>query len=270
VGLKRKIRTLLDREKRLFDAYERQRQKCNAARPFPLTAAALLRNIDLEKLNAIRTRYSLPDPGIRVEKYLEMEKWLTTNVRRILNMGLDFQHGKRVLDLGCGVGQFLYICRRLGHEVLGLDMPNPAAAWYGEVLEVFGVPRLLWRIDPFVPLPDLGGKFDYVTSFMVCFNDHLSTQPWGIAEWRFLLDDLSKRLNPGAIVWMELNPGLDGKHYTPDLGSFFESRGAILDGKRLVCGMDPVRYKVLLRLAQLETKAMREALARPGGGSAGQ
>jgi SAM-dependent methyltransferase len=260
VGLKRKLRLLLDPEKRLRGSYEHRRRVCNQQRSFPLTAGALLGDLDLEKLESIRSRHAIPNPGIRIEKYLEMEKWLTTNIRRVLNLGLDFMPRKRVLDLGSGAGQFLYVCKRLGHDVLGLDLPDPSIAWYGEVLEVFGVPRVLRSIDPFVPLPDLGPRFDYVCAFMVCFNRHVYENAWKIDEWRFFLDDLRTHLKPGAIVWLELNPGLDGTHYTPELRSFFESRGAIVDGKRLVWGLDEMHYRVLQDLSRLETAAVRKSL----------
>ena len=151
--------------------------------------------------------------------------------------------GRRVLSL--------YL-QAAGHDVLGLDLDDPTAGWYGKIFELFGVRRVIWRIMPFVPLPDLGAKFDYVTGFMICFNDHQSENPWKLEQWRFFLDDLATRLKPGAIVWFELNPAADGSHYTPELKTFFESRGIIVDGKRLVWGLDEMHYRVLLRLAQLE------------------
>jgi SAM-dependent methyltransferase len=263
VGLKRKIRLLLDPEKRLRASYERRRRACNQQRSFFLTADALLSDIDLEKLESIRSRHAIPDPGIRIEKYLEMEKWLTANIRRVLNLGLDFQPRRRILDLGAGAGYFLHICKRLGHDVLGLDMHDPAAAWYGEMLELLGVSRVISRIDPFVPLPDLGPRFDYVCAFMVCFNRHIYEDIWKVEQWRFFLDDLWTHLKPGAVVWFELNPGLNGSHYTPELEAFFKSRGAIVDGKRLIWGLKESHYRVLLDLSRLEAAAVRKAaLAR--------
>lgn len=258
MGLKGKIRLLLDPEKRLREKFENQRRLANQRRAFDLTPAALLRDIDQEKLDSIRSRHAIPEPGIRIQKYLEMEKWFATNIRRVLDIGLDFQPPRRVLDIGCGAGYFLHICKRLGHNVLGLDMHDPGAAWYVEMLQLLGVSRVTWRIDPFVPLPDLGPKFDCVTAFMVCFNRHVREDIWKIEEWTFFLDDLQTRLKPGAIVWFELNPGLDGAHYTPELQRFFESRGAIVDGKRLVWGLDQTRYQLLLQLAKTETAAKRK------------
>lgn len=223
------------------------RQQSFQQRSFLLTPEEILSGIDAKGLEEIRSNHAIPNPGIRIEKYLEMEKWLGINVRRIYNLGLDFGPKRRILDLGSGAGYFLHISKRLGHEVIGLDIPEPA--WYGDITCLLGVPRVVQRINRFEPLPDFGAPFDCVTGFMVCFNDHLSETPWGIPEWKFFLDDLWTRLSPGALVWFELNPGKDGTHYTPELKRFFEERGALVDRNRLVWGMKPSRYLALKRLA---------------------
>ena len=259
MGLKRKLRTLLDPEKRLSASYERKRRVCNQQRPFPLTPEAILGFLDQEKLNAILAGPAANNPGEHTVKYLEFERWMPANIRRVINLGLDFQSPKRILDIGSGAGYFLHICKRLGHTTAGLDMDDPSAAWYGKMFELYGIPRTHWYINPFVPLPDLGPRFDYATGFMICFNQHQSPNAWKVEEWRFFLDDLWTHLNPGAVVWFELNPALDGTHYTPEVKSYFESRGAIVDGKRVVWGLTPLEYKVLLRLGQLETAARRRA-----------
>ena len=261
MGLKTKIRLLLDPEKRLEASIRQKRRKCNEQRDFPLTAPALLERIDAGKFEAIRSQHAIADPGIRIEKYLEIETWLTTNIRRVLNVGLDLQPPKRILDLGSGAGYFLFICKQLGHDVIGLDLYDPNAAWYGDLLALFGVARVIRQIDPFIPLPDLGAPFDYVCAFMVCFNRHLTEKIWKIDEWRFFLDDLQMHLNPGAVVWFELNPDPNGLHYTPELQAFFESRGAIVDGKRLVWGIEKAAYRVLLDTARREAASLRKALA---------
>ncbi len=254
------IRLLLNPETRFREICRRKRRKSNKQRGYTLTPEAMMSGLDRTKLDAIRTKHYIPDPGIRIEKYLEMEKWLDTNIRRVLNIGLDFQRPKRILDLGSGAGYFLHICNRLGHDVLGLDLDNPGSAWYLEMLGLFGVRRVTERIDPFQKLPDLGAPFDYVCSFMVCFNSHFGPDVWKTDEWRFFLDDLKTRMKPGAIIWFELNPMPDGNHYTPELKAFFESRGAIVDGKRLVWGMKETEYRTLLDLGRLEAASVRKAL----------
>ena len=262
MGLKQKIHALLDPEKRLSAQLRSQRQQAAEQRGFPLTATSMLECLDQEKLNAIIATIGSLNPGEHTVKYLDFEKWFTANIRRVLNIGLDFQRPKRILDLGSGAGYFLHTCKRLGHDVLGLDVNDPTATWYTRMFELYGIRRVITYIHRFKPLPDLGGRFDYVTAFMVCFNQHQSGNPWGIKEWGFFLDDLWQRLNPGAVVWFELNPALDGTHYSPELGRYFQQRGAIVDGKRIIWGISPLQYKVLLRLAELEAVAMRKAAAR--------
>jgi SAM-dependent methyltransferase len=219
--------------------------------------------LDGKKLDEILRADSIEQASDYTRKYADFQSWAPGNIRRILNLGLDFQPKKRVLDLGSGAGLFLYICKRLGHEGLGLDVPDPNAAWFAKMFELYAIPRVIWYINPFEPLPDLGPRFDYVTGFMICFNQPKSEKAWKIEEWRFFLDDLWSRLNPGAVVWFELNPGLDGAWYTPELKQYLESRGAIVEGKRLVWGLDPVRYRVLQRAAQLDVVAMRRAAGAP-------
>jgi SAM-dependent methyltransferase len=258
MGLKTKVRTLLDPEKRLLAQIASRRAAANQRRPFPLTADGLLRNLDQAKLHDLQARHYIPNPGIKKEKYLEFDRWLLTNAWRALDIGLDIQPPRRLLDLGSGAGFFLHVCNQLGHDVLGLDMEDPSASWYADLFALFGIRRVIWRIDPFVPLPDLGAKFDYVTAFMICFNRFDYPDAWHIDAWRFFLDDLQTRLNPKAVIWFELNPRSDGTHYDPTLKTFFESRGAIVDGKRLIWGMTDLQYRTLLKATKIETHAQRK------------
>jgi len=99
---------------------------------------------------------------------------------------------------------------------------------------MLGVRRVIWRVQPFVPLPDLGDKFDVVTAFMICFNNHKQPDLWGVPEWEFFLDDLSRHLTPRGRVWLELNREYDETFYTPQLREFFESLGAKIDNHRVV------------------------------------
>jgi len=259
MGLRTKVRTLLDPEKRLHARLQAQRRKLNTQRPHPLTPAAIISTLDPTQLQSILSPEANPGAGIHTEKYLEMEKWLPTNIRRILNLGLDIAPPARLLDLGSGAGYFLYIAKLLGHTVAGLDVNDPTAAWYTKMFQLYQIPRTIWYILPRVPLPDLGPRFDYVTAFMACFNQPKTDNTWGVPEWQFFLDDLQTHLNPKAIVWFELNPRLDGSLYTPALETFFKSRGAIVDGKRLIWGISPLEYKVLQSLAKSETAAMRKS-----------
>ena len=200
--------------------------------PIKLEANAIIDTIDREKFEQIYERYAVDDPGEDWPKYLDLPRWIDINIRRIRDVELDLVSRKRILDLGCGAGYFAYIAQLLGHEVVGLDLDD--LPMFGESTQMLGVERVIWRVQPFVPLPDLGDKFDLVTAFMICFNNHKMPDLWGMPEWEFFLDDLARHLTPRGRVWLELNMEWDGTFYTPELRDYFESRGAKIDNQKVI------------------------------------
>lgn len=198
---------------------------------FRITPERILATIDSEKFRAIQTRHGVPDPGDAPEKYLELTRWLDVNIRRIRYLDLDCAPRRRVLDIGCGAGYFLYLCRWLGHDVQGLDLDE--SPMFRDLTELLGIPRIIARIEPHVPLPDLGPPFDVITAYMICFNGHKSDHIWGPAEWEFFLKDAAQHLRPGGLIHLELNQEYDGTCYTPELRAFFLDRGATVDNNRI-------------------------------------
>ncbi len=200
--------------------------------PVKLEANAIIDTIDREKFEQIYARYAVEDPGEDWPKYLDLPRWIDINIRRIRDVELDIVPRKRILDLGCGAGYFAYIAQLLGHEVVGLDLDD--LPMFGESTRMLGVQRVIWRVQPFVPLPDLGDKFDLVTAFMICFNNHKMPDLWGMPEWEFFLHDLGRHLTPRGRVWLEFNMEWDGTFYTPQLRDYFESRGAKIDNQKVI------------------------------------
>src|SRR5438445_4064743 len=146
---------------------------------FRLPLGPLRADIDAERLREIQQRYAGSRAGYA--KYANVDPWLRLNRERVQDLKLHRSAPKRVLDLGCGGGFFLFILKKLGHSVLGLDIDQ--VSLFTELLELFGVPRVVWRIEAFEPLPDLGQKFDWITAFSVNFTFyHPSQRRWGAAE----------------------------------------------------------------------------------------
>ncbi|MGC2353607.1 MAG: class I SAM-dependent methyltransferase [Candidatus Udaeobacter sp.] len=189
-----------------------------------------LAEIDRERAREIQQRYA--DSTAGYAKYANIEPWLRLNRERVQDLKLHRSASKRVLDLGCGGGFFLFILKNLGHSVLGLDVER--VVLFTELLELFGVPRVVCRISAFEPLPDLPQKFDWITAFSVNFNlYHPSKKRWGTQEWDFFLRDLQHHLAPGGKIFFGLNPQYDGDFYTPELRDFFLSRGASIERERI-------------------------------------
>jgi len=197
---------------------------------FRVPLGPMMAKIDHDRAREIQQRYANSTAGYA--KYANIEPWLRLNRERVQDLNLQRSAPKRVLDLGCGGGFFLFILKNLGHSVLGLDIER--VVLFTELLELFEVPRVVWKISAFEPLPDLGQKFDWVTAFSVNFNlYHPSKERWGTAEWEFFLRDLQAHLTPGGKVFFGLNPLYNGDYYSPELRDLFLSRGASVERERI-------------------------------------
>jgi SAM-dependent methyltransferase len=216
--------------------------------PFLLETERVIQTINDKGFEDIRRRYAVNDPGEDWPKYLELNRWIDTNIRRIRRLELDISAPVRILDLGCGAGYFAYTAQLLGHDVVGLDIDD--VPMFAEATRLLGVPRVISRIQAFTPLPDLGEKFDLITAFMICFNDHKQPGLWGVPEWEFFLDDLATHLTAGGRVWLEFNREYDGTFYTPELKEFFEQRGAEINDLR-------IEFNPLLRAPSSSSRAAR-------------
>ena len=199
---------------------------------FRLETKRVIETIDPRGFEQIRQRYAVEGPTEDWPKFLDLERWIDVNIRRIRRLEIDLMRPKRILDLGCGTGYFLYIAQLLGHEGLGLDLDE--LPMFGDLTRLLGVRRVIWEIKAFDSLPNVLGKFDLITAFLICFNRHKQVDVWGMPEWEFFLDDLAKHLTPRGRIWLELNQEYEGTFYTPELKEFFEKRGAKIDRHKVV------------------------------------
>jgi SAM-dependent methyltransferase len=230
VRFRHKIRKLVDGQS-LVSARKHTLRLLRTSR-FSLNKKRVIETIDPVAFEQIRKRYAVANPGADWPKYLDLDRWIGINVRRIRQVELDLARPKRILDLGCGAGYFLYIAQLLGHSGLGLDMDR--LSMFREVTRLLGVRRIVQRIEAFRPLPDFGQKFDLITAFMICFNNHKMPDLWKVPEWEFFLDDLAKHLTPRGRVWLELNQEYDGSFYTPEIKEFFQKRGARINEQKVI------------------------------------
>ncbi len=217
--LSRKLGKLVSRE-----AYRRAWRRAQRS-IFRLPFGPVLAGVDRNRLREIQNRY----PG---EKYANVDHWLRVNRERVQDLNLHRISPQRVLDLGCGGGYFLFILKRFNHSVLGLDVDQ--LPLFRELLEVFGVPRILFEVKPFEPLPDLRQRFDWITAFSIGFDrDRQTGARWGVKEWDFLLRDLQRQLAPGGKIYLAVNPLPDGSYLGPEVRDFFLSRGADIERERI-------------------------------------
>lgn len=197
----------------------------------PLRAEDLLRDIDRKELRTVCQKYHVPGEVKAWPKYTNVEAWIENAVQHVRSLRLDRGTSQHILDIGSGAGYFLFVLNHLGHKVFGLDLDEPK--FYGEMFELLGLERIVWRIEAFEPLPSIDRKFDLITAFAICFNGHGTDKVWGPKEWEFFLNDLNDRyLNPKGRIVLALNPEPYGR-YTPELQDFFSRRGAAFERSRI-------------------------------------
>jgi SAM-dependent methyltransferase len=207
----------------------------------PVSARRILATIDRAELERLRKQYPYRPNARRINAYEDAAYWIGVNVKRVQDLWLDRAPPLQILDLGCGAGYFLYLCHLFGHEGLGLDTGDDA--FWGGTIQLLGVRRIIARIHPQTPLPDLGKKFDLVTGHRVCFHWITPDQrkEWTAADWQFFIHDIRTRfLKPGGRLLLEINPRPDGSSFfTPELRALFASQGARIFRRKALLAADP-------------------------------
>ena len=212
----------------------------------PVSARLILATIDRAELERLRERYPYRPNARRINAYEDAAYWIGVNVKRIQDLWLDRSPPLQILDLGCGPGYFLYLTRLFGHQALGLD-PDDEPFFRGTTKH-FGVRRVVARIQPQTPLPDLGKKFDLVTGHRVCFHRIARAEnggwlEWSPVDWEFFINDVRTRfLKPDGRLLLEFNRRQDGSSFfTEEWRDFFEAQGARILRWKALLAADPNR-----------------------------
>ncbi len=204
----------------------------------PVPLRPLRVRIDPEALRELRERHGSPPAGARdlwhhYVKYLEVDKYLRINIRRVQFLQLHRSPPKEILDVGCGAGFFLFVAQACGHRGLGLDVGD--VPLFDDLIRLLGVERVLGRIERLKPLPEFGRKFDLITAFSTAFHGGRGTSwKWGVKEWDFLISDLGRHLKPGGQIFFGLNPAYGGKYYTDEMLDLFLRRGAWVERENVL------------------------------------
>jgi cyclopropane fatty-acyl-phospholipid synthase-like methyltransferase len=196
----------------------------------------LFKEIDLEALKELGKKHE----GHPTQKYqTRFEHSLVRNAERLFRLQLHKTKGRRILDLGCGFGYFMYGAKKLGHFPVGLDVPDP---YLSQVTSLLGLEKVVHRIEPFQPLPVIeGGPFDLITGFAIMFDHAAEEGQWGIKEWKYFLGDLKRYMAPDCLLHFKFNqyvgPGCKtgiGCRAVPDeLREYFQSIGGKFDKRTM-------------------------------------
>jgi SAM-dependent methyltransferase len=208
----------------------------------------LYSGIDKKAMAALRATHD----GHRCQKYQDrFEHSLIRNAERVFALGLDKVKGLRIFDIGCGFGYFMYGAKQFGHLPVGLDLDD---AYLKAVTDLLGLEKVLHRIQPKQPLPEIpGGQFDLITAFATCFDNAGLEGQWGLDDWQYFMKDLSRFMAPGCKVFFKFNQyvgagtksGIGCRTVTPELWTFFHSLGGTFDKRTMQIVDAPSRLAAL-------------------------
>jgi SAM-dependent methyltransferase len=208
----------------------------------PVNRSRILDGINWLQFKDLRHKYPYRPGSPQINRFEDVVYWIDINIERAQDLWLHRAPPLRLLDLGCGAGYFLYVCKQLGHNVLGFDTDHEPL--FGAIVQLLDVPRALGRIGRQTPLPDLAGRFDLVTAHRVCFHRIGKVRDgveWSPADWEFFISDIRTRfLNEEGRLLLDLNPRPDGSSFfTAELREFFLSQGARIFRSKALLAKDP-------------------------------
>jgi SAM-dependent methyltransferase len=234
----RKVQKLFSREA-LASIYEHTTRWTH-----PVSTERIVAKLDPPAVARLNQRYPLGPSSPKINRFADIRYWTEINVERAQDLWLDRTPPMRILDLGCGAGHFLHVCKYFGHEVLGLDLDDHQL--FRDTLALFDVSRVISRIEPGVSLTELGRKFDLVTAHRICFqriDGAVSGKEWTPEHWKFFIDDVRTRfLDRNGRLLLDFNPRPDGSSFfTPALRSFFVSQGGRVFRSKALLAADPAQ-----------------------------
>lgn len=118
--------------------------------------------------------------------------------KKILSL-LELRSGLKVLDIGCGRGEILYHCERLGAFVCGIDYSSEAVLIAKSVLKDSSNAKIIKADCVNIPFKD--GFFDRI--LIGDLVEHLSPE-----KGARLLKEANRVLKPGGILLLHTSPNL--------------------------------------------------------------
>jgi SAM-dependent methyltransferase len=208
----------------------------------PVNRRRFLNNLDWSQFEKLREQYPYRPGSPQINRFEDIVYWIDINVERAQDLWLDRAPPLRILDLGCGAGYFLCVCKHFRHHVLGFDTDEDPL--FRATTELLGVRRVIGRIERQTPLPDLGEKFDLVAAHRICFHRIGKVREgveWSTTDWKFFIEDIRTRfLNENGRLLLDFNPRPDGaSFFTPQLREFFLSHGARIFRSKALLAKNP-------------------------------
>ena len=161
-----------------------------------------------------------------------IRKWLGEKLSVAFYFNLHNSKNQKVLDIGTGAGWMVYLCKKLGHDVLGTDIKNRHD--YDPVYEFLNIQdRVIQELVYANTKLNLPQKYNLITCMRGFFSTRGETV-WTKKEWKFFFNDIQNYLEDNGHIYLGMNSGgkrspykilpeSEKSHWGPkDVGEWFE------------------------------------------------
>jgi hypothetical protein len=211
----------------------------------------MLDSFDFSALAALRAKHRKLDASVS-KSWFDLSRRLPTAYRFVRRLRLDRSEPLKVLDIACGPSYFGYMCQSYGHEVIGVDKPNPIFEDLGRLLGVTFVAKPVEAGKLLPPTPHV----DLITVLRGSFNTREERGLWTLEHWQFFFDDLIRNhMADGGRIHVQMIPqnGWIGLHVNdPRFIKFVESLGGQVADHLITFGMHDDALKAKDAMSRLQ------------------
>ena len=166
-----------------------------------MTLETAREHIDTDAIKAVGERFAGSKRGW--PKYLDVDLYLERALRYYYDFKIEGP-GKAILEIGSGPGYFAAVCALHGNRPLCLDIPN---AFYDALRSALGLNSVHGGVEAMMPLKGVDGRYDVIVVLNAVFHRKAGREDWGVAKWRFFIDDMLSRLVDGGRLILIPNRG---------------------------------------------------------------
>jgi len=161
-----------------------------------------------EKLN-------IKKKDISVLKYTNYTQQLARALNNYITINKIFNNYKSVLDLGCGVGYFLYVNKFFKKKITGIDWLEANAYYERDSINFIKKYNKILNIRPINYKivenfkPDIKKKFGLITAFSANFDGTYKNRykfiPWNFSNYKSFFDKIENYLAPRGKFLIKFN-----------------------------------------------------------------
>lgn len=152
---------------------------------------------------------------ISVLKYTDYNRQLKRAFEIYFLIQKNFKNYKSILDLGCGVGYFLYINKYFKKEAFGIDWYKSnkyynenSIEFIKEYNKILDIKPINYKINNNFN-PKIIKKFDLITAFSANFDgvykNRYKFKPWSYDEYEMFFKKIKNYLKPGGKFFIKFN-----------------------------------------------------------------